>query len=152
MYESKFDRLAGGESLDEIIARRRAGAPVAMPEVPGHVRDMLSGPGAGSLLAFYSPLYVAINGSLQMDAQRVDVRHGPDKSRVYVRWAVPTKGLEFDGADSVGTDRAFAVCVLGPGCEAVIARNMYCRWFALGHTVNQESVARAIFECDRLGT
>lgn len=100
-------------------------------------------------LQMYALLFVTIDGQLQSQEQSVDVRHGADKVRVYVRWACPASGLEWDGSESVGSTRQFRVCVIGTGGEAVVDRNMRCTWFAVSHAVNDCATARAIFECDR---
>lgn len=104
----------------------------------------------GPALQLYSLLYVGIDGHLQAEETKVDVRFGSGKIRVYVRWAVPSVGLEWDGRDAVGTDKMFHIDVDGPGGEKVVSRNMRCVWFAVSHSVNHEAAARAIFECDQL--
>jgi hypothetical protein len=95
---------------------------------------------------FFAVFFVVLDGSLQCFQQKVDVRLGPERHRVYVRWAVPTTRLEWDGAPFVGTDRPVRVVVFGAS-EHVIARDMQCRWFAVRHDVKDVAVARAIFEC-----
>jgi hypothetical protein len=98
-------------------------------------------------LQLYVSLYVVIDGSLQAEEQHVDVRFGPERVRVYMRSAVPAKGLEWDGSGVAGTSRTVRVTVFGPGGEAVVSRDMRCRWFAVRHDVHGIACARAIFEC-----
>ena len=99
-------------------------------------------------LRLYSLMYLTIDGNLQTEEQKVEVRVGPEKSRVYARWAVPETGFEFDGRQHVGSGRTFDIGVIGAAGEYVIARPMSCVWFAIGHSVNTCACARAIFECD----
>ena len=106
--------------------------------VPDHLRTHMQ---------LYSIMFAVIDGRLQAEEQSVDVRVGPDRRRVYVRWAVPQAGLEWDGCPYVGTDRTCRVQVLQGHGELVINEDMRCVWFAVSHSVNKEATARAIFEC-----
>lgn len=99
-----------------------------------------------SNIQFYSLMFVVIDGHLQAEEQSVDVRLGGDRKRVYVRWAVPVSGFEWDGRPYVGTDRTVQIAVLGPGAEYVINGQARCVWFAASHGVNTAVCARAIFE------
>jgi len=104
-------------------------------------------------LQVYSLLFVAIDGRLQAEEQKVDVRHSGKKTRVYVRWAVPASGLEFDprnyhGARVPMADRTFDVVVWGAN-DVVVRAAMRCTHFAVGHEVDRPARARAIFECER---
>lgn len=99
-------------------------------------------------LRLYALMYLTVDGHLQVEEQKIDVRVGPDKTRVYVRWAVPEMGIEFDGRSHVGTGRTFDIGVIGPRGAYVANGPMRCVWFAAGHSVNECAQARAIFECD----
>jgi hypothetical protein len=103
--------------------------------------------GNGFMIQIYSTMYIVIDGSLMTEEQSVDVRIGPSKTRVLMRCAVPSKGIEWDGREAVGTDREFSILVIGPKGEPVLARNMKCIWFAVSHSVNDAARARAVFEC-----
>jgi hypothetical protein len=99
-------------------------------------------------LCLYSLMYLTIDGSLQAEEQKVEVRIGPEKTRVYARWSVPEAGLEFDGRQYVGSDGTLDVGVIGAAGEYLVNRRMTCVWFAVGHSVDNCACARAIFECD----
>lgn len=96
------------------------------------------------MLQLYALLYVCINGLLQADEQKVDVRFSGGKQRVYVRWAVPEEKLEWDGAPFLGQMVHVGVCTSGG--DTVIARDMRLIHWAVRHEVSSEAVARAIFE------
>lgn len=112
-------------------------------EVATLIGDKLD-PEAIRKLQTYTTLFVAIDGSLQCEEQHVDVRYGPGKVRVYVRWAVPASGFEWDGREHAGTEREFQVVVFGS--DYIVKKQMRCVWFAVRHAVNEAATARAIFE------
>lgn len=99
-------------------------------------------------LHFYANPLVAINGSLQWEIQKFDVRMSGGKVRLYMRSCVPAGGLECDPRSYDGIKRRFAIRVLDQASgEYMFTRNdMRCLHFALGHQVGHESVARYIFE------
>lgn len=92
-------------------------------------------------------LLVTIDGTLQTEEQRVDLRWGPAGPRLYCRWAVPDTGLEFDGRPHVGTDRTFRVTVMGPRGEMILTGyEMSLQHFAVGQTgPTNLPCARAVF-------
>lgn len=95
-------------------------------------------------LVYYSLLFVIIDGSLQAEVQKVDARIGSDRTRVYLRCAVPTLGLELDGRNAIG--REFQVVVFGPGGEPIVGRDMTLRHFAISHEAGHAACARYVFE------
>jgi len=100
-------------------------------------------------LQLHAVLFAVIDGRLQAEEQRVDVRCSADRIRVYMRSAVPQGGLEFDATESIKTRRQHRVKVIGPRCDAIVRADMRCIHFAVGHAVNKEACARYIFECTR---
>jgi hypothetical protein len=116
------------------------------------LRCMTASPGKLELRYYTVGLLIAIDGHLQAEECAVDVRYGPDATRVYVRWAIPSSGMEWDGRDQVGTTHRIVVYRNGGhgGTNDIMqARDMRCIWFACGHSVrgSRETIARAIFEC-----
>jgi len=97
-------------------------------------------------ISHYSLLFVVVDGQLQAEEQKVDVRVGPLKTRVYMRSAVPAAKLELDGRDRVG--ETFRVQVIGPGGESMVNADMQLRHFAVKHGVSEHAVARYVFECE----
>jgi hypothetical protein len=122
-----------------------------LPSLPADI-DPSIGPDALTELAGrkypnivrFGMLFVAINGSLQAMEQKLDVRVSTERTRVYMRSAVPDSGLEFDPERQYGQEE-HEVCVLCPGGET-IRRRMRLAHFALGHDVGKIAVARYIFE------
>jgi hypothetical protein len=108
----------------------------------------IGGAAASGAIRFYvDSLFLVIDGNVQSDETKVDVRYGGERTRVYVRWNVPTNGLEWDGRGKVGTARRFGIAVFGPKTgEAVLRSAMSLVWFAVGHRVGERVFARAIFE------
>jgi hypothetical protein len=99
-------------------------------------------------LRFLLNLRIGIDGALQDEECKIDVRYAGNKTRVYVRWVVSQQGFEWDGRESAGSDREYHVLVIGEqSAEPVINRKMRCIWFAVGHKVSEVVHARAIFEC-----
>jgi hypothetical protein len=121
--------------------------PSTLERVQQEARD-IAARSTGSL-TFYTLLFVVVDGHLQAQEQKVDVRCNASRVRVYMRASVPARGLELDCRESVVSGRLYRVGVLGPAGEYVVVGDMRCTHFAIGHTVNKEACARYIFECKR---
>jgi len=100
----------------------------------------------GLTLTLPDMLYVSIDGHLQCEETKVDVRFGPEKVRCYVRWILPTTGFEFDGRRAVKEGQIHRIQVFG-GLGDVVRGNAKCIWFAVGQSSQGEwPHTRAIFE------
>lgn len=113
-------------------------------------------------LKFYSIMLTALNGHIQHEQQKVDVRQSGSKVRVYMRSAVSIDGIEFDGAPYLGTDKTVRVNVVrttrvpGPlndeefnSAESIVCRDMRLMHFAMSGSIDREpACARYIFECE----
>jgi hypothetical protein len=100
-------------------------------------------------IQFYADLRVAIDGNLQQEAQKLDVRCSAGRIRVYMRSVVPQDRLEFDARESVASERMHRVHVVTSKGEQILRAEMKVKHFAIGQTVNKMALARYIFECER---
>ena len=97
-------------------------------------------------------VHLIVNGSLQDEwLQKIDVRAGKEKTRVYARWAVPETGLPWTknwyGQDEA-VGREFQIMAVAESGSTPLMRTMTCIHYAVRQNMNEWPIARAIFECD----